>query len=116
MSRFRRTRVVVAGFFSLMVALALTSLSPTYTKDRDKKHDFEVWAVDQAVGAGTLYIYDGKGMDVRAASAVPEVHDLSADVTPLCLAKTGTAPVRGHMLGLNSTHSHAILAYVTTGH
>lgn len=75
-----------------------------------------MWAVDQAVGPGTLYIYDGTDMNVRAASAVPDVFDLNTDVTPLCLAETGTAPVRGHMLGLNSTHSHAILAYVATGH
>jgi len=114
MSTPRRSRVVLASLVSLMVALSLTSLSPTFTQDR--KDDFEVWAIDQGVGAGTLYIYDGNEMGVRAASAVPDVYDLSADVAPFCVAKTGTAPVRGHMLGLNSTHSHAILAYVATGH
>jgi hypothetical protein len=75
-----------------------------------------VWAIDQGVGPGTLYIYDGKDMDVRAGSAVPDVYDLSVHVSPLCIAETGTAPVRGHMLELNSTHSHAILAFVATGH
>ncbi len=89
--------------------------SPTLTEGNGSD-DFEVWAVDQGVGPGTLYIYDGEDLDERARSAVPDVYDLNANVTPLCVAETGTAPVRGHMLGLNSTHSHAILAFVASGH
>lgn len=115
MSTLSRPRVVFVGLLSLMVALFLTSLSPTHTHEKHRD-GFEVWAVDQGVGPGTLYIYRGEDMDVQAAWAVPDVHDLSADVTPLCVAETGTAPVRGHMLGLNSTHSHAILSFVATGH
>jgi DNA-binding beta-propeller fold protein YncE len=77
---------------------------------------FEVWAIDQGVDAGTLYVYTGDDMDQHADQAIPKVIDLNSMVTPLCVAQTGTAPVRAHMLGLNSTHTHAILSYVVTGH
>jgi DNA-binding beta-propeller fold protein YncE len=77
---------------------------------------FEVWAVDQSGNAGTLYIYDGAQMNDGAAHTTPAVLALDSLVTPLCLSETGTAPVRGHMLGLNSSHSHLILSYVATGH
>jgi len=81
-----------------------------------KPPGFEVWAIDQGVNAGTLYIYAGNDMDQHADQAIPEVIDLNSTVTPLCVAQTGAAPVRAHMLGLNSTHTHAILSYVATGH
>ncbi len=112
MSTFKRSCVAAIGLVT--AGLLSGSFSPVHTQG--KKVNFEVWAVDQAVGPGTLYIYKGEDMDARAAAAVPDVYDLNADVAPLCVAETGTAPVRGHMLGLNSTHSHAILAYVATGH
>lgn len=77
---------------------------------------FEVWAVDQSGAAGTLYIYDGAQMTDEAANATPAVLSLDALVAPLCVAQTGSAPIRGHMLGLNSSHTHLILSYVATGH
>ena len=95
------------------VVLHIGDVRPTAAS---KSPGFEVWAVDQAVNAGTLYIYAGNDMDQHAAQAIPEVIDLNSTVTPLCVAQTGTAPVRAHMLGLNSTHTHAILSYVATGH
>ena len=81
-----------------------------------KPPGFEVWAIDQGVNAGTLYIYAGDDMDQHADQAFPEVIDFNSTVTPLCVAQTGTAPIRAHMLGLNSIHTHAILSYVATGH
>jgi DNA-binding beta-propeller fold protein YncE len=80
------------------------------------RYPFEVWAVDQSGNAGTLYIYDGALMDTRAARATPAVLSLDSSVTPLCVARTGSAPVRAHMLGLNSAHTHLIVSYVATGH
>jgi DNA-binding beta-propeller fold protein YncE len=84
--------------------------------DADDWQLFEVWAVDQSGGAGTLYIYDGAQMNDEAANATPAVLALDALVTPLCVSQTGSAPVRAHMLGLNSSHTHLILSYVATGH
>ena len=82
---------------------------------------FEVWAIDQsdttADGGGTLYIYPGDSLSGQdAAVATPEVIDLGGPARDLCLARTGTAPRRPHMHMFNSTYSHAVIAFVATGH
>jgi len=78
--------------------------------------DYEVWAIDQTVGAGKLYIYEGKELAKDPANTPAEIIDLNTTNAPLCLAQTGTSPVRAHMLGLNAAHTHMILANVATGH
>ena len=81
----------------------------------------EVWIIDQsdttADGGGTLYVYQGDelaGQDLAAAS--PEVIDLGGAARDMCLAQTGSAPRRPHMLAFNGQHTHAIVAFVATGH
>lgn len=81
----------------------------------------EVWAVDQADtrpdGGGTVYVYRGSDLAGRAASrAEPEVVDLGGAARDLCLASTGTAPRRAHMLMFNASYTHAIVSFVATGH
>jgi len=44
------------------------------------------------------------------------VIDLGGAARDLCLARTGTAPRRPHMLVFNGGYTHAILAFVATGH
>lgn len=85
--------------------------------------DFEVWLVDQSNSngktfGGTIHIYDGDDLNGKAAaSATPtDVLDLAGATAALCLARTGANPVRPHMLSFNSTHSHAILSFVASGH
>ena len=83
--------------------------------------DFEVWLIDQsdttAEGGGTLYIYPGDSLtDENAAAPTAEVIDLGGEAGSLCLEQTGTFPKRPHMLVFNAAHSHAILAFVATGH
>jgi hypothetical protein len=84
---------------------------------------FEVWLVDQSDSkgqtfGGTIHIYDGDDLKGQAAaSATPtDVLDLSGATSALCLESTRANPVRPHMLSFNSTHSHAILSFVTSGH
>jgi hypothetical protein len=93
---------------------------------------FEVWAIDQSNtydenangsvldgvdSGGTLYIYRGADLAGRdAARAAPEVIDLGGAARDLALAQTGTAPIRPHMFFFNSTHSHAIISFVASGH
>lgn len=98
-----------------LAAIGLLS-GPVAGTDARASGTFEVWAVDQSGSAGTLYVYDGEELNADPKAATPEVVDLSLSVTPLCVAQTGTAPTRGHMLMFNATRSHAILAYVATGH
>ena len=104
---------VVATVLTASIGLA----SSTFSKD------FEVWLVDQSNSngktfGGTIHIYDGddlKGM--TAPSATPtNVLDLSGAASTLCFESTGANPVRPHMIQFNSTHSHAVLTFVTTGH
>lgn len=88
--------------------------------------DFEVWLVDQSNSfgkayGGAIYIYEGSDLSGKAASsATPTKIDLGDDavggVAHLCFSQTGVNPVRPHMLLFNSTHSHAILSFVTSGH
>jgi len=82
---------------------------------------YEVWAIDQsdttADGGGTLYVYDGASLAGQAASsATPEMIDLGGSAQTFCLAETGTAPRRPHMMLFNEDGSHAIVSYVATGH
>ena len=82
---------------------------------------YEVWAVDQSntngtTSGGTIHVYDGRSLEGRDASAArPERIDLTAAVA-LCVAQTGTAPVRPHMLFFNTAESHGVLAFVASGH
>ena len=66
----------------------------------------------------TIHIYDGDDLNGEAASSAPptDVLDLSAATATLCLANTGANPVRPHMLEFNSSHSHAVLTFVASGH
>jgi hypothetical protein len=102
------------------LALAVLGLSVTPLRSAG---DFEVWLVDQSDSfgktyGGTIYIYEGSDLNGAAASsATPtDVLDLGDSTADLCLAQTGANPVRSHMLSFNSTHSHAILTFVASGH
>jgi DNA-binding beta-propeller fold protein YncE len=83
---------------------------------------YEVWAIDQSnttgtTSGGTLYVYDGPSLHGRAAEdATPERIDLGGAAQALCLAQTGTVPVRPHMIMFNAAQSHAIISFVATGH
>jgi hypothetical protein len=86
-------------------------------------HGFEVWLVDQSNSpgvayGGAIYIYEGADLTSEGAAAVApaSVIDLAHETAALCLATTGANPVRPHMLFFNATHSHAILAFVASGH
>ena len=84
------------------------------------RSSFEVWVMDQsdttADGGGTLYVYPSAGLTTAAATAEPEVVDLGGEARALCLAQTGTAPKRPHMLMVNASETHAVVAFVATGH
>lgn len=97
----------------VLVALALGGASGVNAGD----DSYEVWAIDQsgttAAGAtgpgGTLYVYDGPALaGAAAAKAQAEVIDLAG--------ACGGGATRPHMLMFSPTESHAILAYVGSGH
>src|SRR5688572_14081836 len=85
--------------------------------------DFEVWLVDQAnapglAWGGTIHVFAGgdlMGEELAGAASV-ETIDLAGATDALCVARTGAHPVRPHMLFFNSTHTHAVLSFVASGH
>ncbi|MFQ6170424.1 hypothetical protein ACK8HX_02360 [Oryzobacter sp. R7] len=90
----------------------------------------EVWLVDQsdtrrdgdaaanvfASYGGTVHVYDGADLRRDATTAPAERVDLGGATAALCRASTGANPVRPHMLSFSPDDSHAILAFVTSGH
>jgi hypothetical protein len=105
-----------------LLALALV-ITPSAAVAADGERAFEVWLVDQSNSPGKTFggkisIYDGADISGRSASsAVPSATiDLGGDTAALCVAQTGANPVRPHMVFFNATHSHAVLAFVASGH
>jgi hypothetical protein len=100
----------------IVLTLALCSASGAAAQQ------FEVWLVDQSNSAGLAYggaihIYQGEDlMGEDAAGASATTIDLRGATAQLCMASTGANPVRPHMIFFNSTGSHAVLAFVASGH
>jgi hypothetical protein len=88
-----------------------------------RRADYEVWLVDQSNTDGTTYggaihIFDGDDLTRhRAESIAPRASiELADETASLCMAMTGASPVRPHMLVFNSSHTHATLTFVASGH
>jgi hypothetical protein len=114
----RTTRVVVSALLAVATVGTATQ-SAAAVGDDDRGH--EVWAIDQSDtrpdGGGTLYVYQGETLAGRSAPSGPaEIIDLGGAARSLCAAETGSAPRRPHMLTFNARQSHAIIAFVATGH
>ena len=110
-----RTRLAAAVWFVAVVAAA----SPVAAQGSN----YEVWIVDQSNTrgldhGGTLYIFDGRDLPGRAFPdpSPAAVVDLGGAAAALCRQQTGTNPVRPHMVLFNRQHTHAILAFVASGH
>lgn len=108
-------------WFVASLLLAVAGLGGAGESGADDGGAHEVWVIDQSDtapdGGGTLYIYGGDALAGRGAGAASsEVIDLGGAARSLCLARTGTAPRRPHMLEFNTRDSHAIVAFVATGH
>jgi DNA-binding beta-propeller fold protein YncE len=85
------------------------------------RYRHEVWLVDQSntsglAYGGTIYIYQDEELRRDASNATPEVIDLSAEVSELCMQETGANPVRPHMIVFNNANTHTALAFVASGH
>ena len=84
--------------------------------------EFEVWLIDQSNSpgvtyGGAIYIYQGEDLMGEDAARAPATKmDLGGTTAQLCMASTGANPVRPHMIFFNSTGSHAVLAFVASGH
>lgn len=103
-----------------VIALVVTTLGGASAAAG--KGSFEVWTIDQSntpgtASGGTLYVYEGPSLAGAAApSATPERIDLGGAAQQLCVERTGTAPVRPHMLAFDPSERYGIVAFVATGH
>ena len=89
----------------------------------EPKAEYEVWVIDQSDSAGlkhggTLYIFpSAQFADGRTPSPDKAVKiDLGGASSTLCRERTGAEPVRPHMLAFNSSGTHAVIAFVASGH
>jgi hypothetical protein len=113
-------RTLLATAAALM---ALASLHGGAAAQAPNSPNYEVWIVDQSDTrglnhGGTLYIFAGRDLpgrswaDPRPAAVV----DLGGATAALCREQTGANPVRPHMVLFNHTPTHAVLAFVASGH
>jgi hypothetical protein len=110
-------RTLTGAFALLATALVAGPVRASHSPD------YEVWLVDQSNSAGvdhggTVYVYDGRDLARPDAGAArpTSVIDLGAETTALCVAATGVAPARPHMIFFNSRHTHSVLSFVASGH
>ena len=104
------------GFIGFIVALGLVATAAAATP-------FEVWLVDQSNNRGLAYggrisIFAGEdlmGADLAGAEPIATL-DLGGATDALCVAATGVHAVRPHMLFFDSSHRHAVLSFVSSGH
>lgn len=108
---------VVVSLAAVLTCVALPGAQSTNAAS------YEVWIVDQSDSrgrdhGGTLFVFAGSDLRGKAAaSAKPAaVVDLGGETSALCQQKTGANPVRPHMLLFNREHTHAMLAFVASGH
>jgi hypothetical protein len=99
--------------FGLVAMLALPGVLGI---DANGIGQYEVWAIDQSNSAGkayggTLYIWNGHHLENphRAPGAAALKIDLGAEAAALCMATTGAAPVRPHMMAMNPAQTHAVI-------
>lgn len=111
------------AFFGLawLLALASSGGGAGLAGSGRSGRPYEVWAVDQSntngtSSGGTLYVYEGRSLARDPSAATPEKIDLGDEAEDLCLSQTGSVPVRPHMLFFNAGETHAVLAFVASGH
>lgn len=107
---------------AIVAVLALFVLGAGAPFQEAAEESYEVWLVDQSntnglAHGGTVSVYSGRDVTKQLSSARPvHVIDLGGATSSLCLARTGSVPVRPHMIVFNKADTHAALAFVASGH
>ena len=87
--------------------------------------DFEVWAVDQSPSpgkafGGLIHIFRDStlpgGGGAHTLTSATERVDLSGATAQLCQSATGALPVQAHNITFNRSQTHAMVAFLTSGH
>ncbi|MGH8204448.1 MAG: YncE family protein, partial [Steroidobacteraceae bacterium] len=84
---------------------------------------YEVWVIDQSDSrglkhGGTLYVFAGARFAGGRTPTADEATtiDLGGASSALCRERTGADPIRPHMVLFNSSFTHAVVAFVASGH
>lgn len=119
-------RLILSVFVAILLASCSQDTSLTNGAngfEATTQRGYELWVVDQSNTrglsyGGSVHIYEGDSLTSGNPSSAQPVStiDLSAQTTALCQASTGANPVRPHMVAFNSAHTHAVLAFVVSGH
>ncbi|MGQ0430237.1 MAG: YncE family protein [Gammaproteobacteria bacterium] len=118
MNTLSRARAGIGRAACLFVLLAFSASGAAA-----RAPGYEVWIIDQSDTrgldhGGTLHIFGGDqfargGIPAPAAATVV---DLGGAGAALCRERTGANPVRPHMVLFDATGSHAVIAFVASGH
>ena len=122
-----RARLLFALIVTVLSAGATAvAVASTEGGHGQKRSSYEVWTIDQSDtrpdGGGNLYVYDGRELAENPSGATPEKVDLGGAAREMCLAQTGSAPRRPHMVVFNGGNtssdgnSRVAVAFVVTGH
>ena len=126
-----KSRMLLAALASLVCALAvaLGGTAGAEPGEEEEAPSFEVWLIDQqgaesTTGAeGRLHIFNGERLVENPSAATPETIELRDDVRTDCFQRTGSYPLRPHMLVFNGGdddgaggNTHAMIAFVASGH
>ena len=116
-------KIMTSRWTRLALTLALATVIAHDRTAAAQSSITEVWVTDQSGTGGRLFIYDAYHLHLSSATAQPEILALDPDNDPatqtvgdVCLAQTATAPVRAHMLAMSPGQTHAVLAFVASGH
>jgi hypothetical protein len=119
--------VLVAAACTAVISVVASAGAEPRAAAKPAKGAYEVWLIDQEdrfnAGAGTLHVFDGRELARDASAAVGETIDLGQGVASLCQERTGSVPLRPHMLVFNGGdedggegNRYAIVAFVASGH
>jgi hypothetical protein len=124
-----KPRLMLVALVALVctAAVAVVGTAGATSDGHGQGSSYEVWLIDQEdkyqAGAGALHIFDGEQLADDARTAVPESIDLAGELASLCQERTGSVPLRPHMLVFNggdndrpSGSRYAVIAYVASGH
>lgn len=108
-------RLLVLRLIRGIGLVGLLALAPLAWPALASDDPYEVWVIDQAdvdKGGARLYIYQGQELEGPRYDRSPEVVDLMSAAVGV-----GDGPgVRPHLLAFNQSHTHGLIAHVTSGH
>lgn len=104
-------------------AICLLSMVAPASAAAPDETAYEVWMIDQSDSrgldhGGTLYVFAGSAFaDGRVPPRDAAVTvDLGGAASALCRERTGANPVRPHMVLFDAGNTHAVVAFVASGH